>query len=93
MVTNLCKGFSNFYQSEALAYAQVDDLELLNDTAFLVGGAKAEDLSPAVDRIHHELTGRVNVFGMFVSHGSTMRDCVGLVLVHALSFFRKCQAR
>ena len=81
LVTSLSKGFSHFKEIDALDYAQVERIQLDRD---LFRDDVNEDLTSVVDKIHSELTCRLYVFEMYMASGSTMREFIGPVLVHAL---------
>lgn len=85
VVTNLCKGFSLFSESEALSYADASIIELDNT---LFNEQVEEDLSSQVDAICEELTRRLLVFDLNKASESTMREFIGPVLVQAVLMFQ-----
>lgn len=86
MVTNLCKGFSNFKESEAYKYAGVESIEEVH-TLFPVDTSKTEAVAEVVEKLYCALTDRLNVLDLYGASESTMREFISPVLIEALLIF------
>jgi hypothetical protein len=79
-VNNICKGFSEFSENEALAYAATLNLQI-NENMFRDGTISSDT---TINTIAQELERRIVAFDLYKAAECTMREFIGPLLVGAV---------